>query len=99
MCFRKQKLKEEANRVPAPTSERRIKIANILMLLRKTCNHPYLVEYPLVVETGDYRMDEELITCCGKTLVLDQMLKALKERSHKVRKYINNTSQKASLMC
>lgn len=54
------------------------------MQLRKTCNHPYLLEYPLIPETQQYRIDEELITCCGKTLILDQMLSALKEGGHKV---------------
>ena len=47
--------------------------------------HPYLLEYPLDPETQDYRMDEELITCSGKTLLLDQMLPELRKRGHKVK--------------
>ena len=74
----------ETNSTPL-TVERNIKVANILMMLRKACMHPYLLEYPLDPETQDYRMDEELITCSGKTLLLDQMLPELKKRGHKVK--------------
>lgn len=74
----------ETNSTPL-TVERNIKVANMLMMLRKACMHPYLLEYPLDPETQDYRMDEELITCSGKTLLLDQMLPELKKRGHKVK--------------
>ena len=58
------------------------------MALRKACLHPYLLEYPLDPETQDYRIDEELISCSGKTLILDQMLPELKKRGHKVAMFL-----------
>eukprot|EP01135_Chromosphaera_perkinsii_P010814 Nk52_evm9s2241 gene=Nk52_evmTU9s2241 len=60
-----------------------VSFRNILMDLRKCCNHPYLLDYPLDA-CGDYLMNEELCKCSGKLLILDRMLPALKERGHKV---------------
>ena len=57
------------------------------MQLRKVCNHPYLLEYPLIPETQQYRIDEEIVSSCGKFLVLDRMLPALKKKQHKVSAY------------
>lgn len=54
------------------------------MTLRKCCNHPYLLEYPLNPSTGQFKVDEELIKCSGKMMLLDQLLKELKARGHKV---------------
>ncbi len=53
------------------------------VLLRKCCNHPYLVEFPLL-DNGELQIDEKLITSCGKMLLLDQMLTALLQQGHKV---------------
>lgn len=55
------------------------------MMLRKACMHPYLLEYPLDPATQDYRIDEEVVTSSGKTLILDQMLPELRRRGHKVK--------------
>ncbi|KAJ8307460.1 hypothetical protein KUTeg_015544 [Tegillarca granosa] len=51
--------------------------------LRKCCNHPYLLEYPLT-ESGDYKIDEDVIKSCGKMLLLDKMCKELKAGGHKM---------------
>ncbi|XP_076142451.1 lymphoid-specific helicase isoform X2 [Alosa pseudoharengus] len=61
-----------------------LKLQNILMLLRKCCNHPYLIEYPLDPATGEFKVDEQLIETSGKFLILDRMLPELKKRGHKV---------------
>ncbi|KAL5010128.1 hypothetical protein ScPMuIL_012433 [Solemya velum] len=61
-----------------------IKLTNIMMQLRKCCNHPYLLEYPLDPTTGNYRVDDELIRSSGKMSILDQMLQELKRQGHKV---------------
>ena len=48
---------------------------NLLMELRKICNHPYLfdnVEDPDAPLLGDH-----LINTCGKMIVLDKLLKKL----------------------
>ncbi|XP_017658671.1 lymphoid-specific helicase [Nannospalax galili] len=65
-------------------SEVNLKLQNIMMLLRKCCNHPYLIEYPIDPVTQEFKIDEELVTNSGKFLVLDRMLPELKKRGHKV---------------
>ena len=60
-----------------------IKLTNVWMMLRKCCNHPYLLEFPMTPE-GEFRIDEDLVTCCGKVMLLDRLLSALISRGHKV---------------
>ncbi|XP_074644341.1 lymphocyte-specific helicase-like [Tubulanus polymorphus] len=72
----------------APEKEKRksvvnIKMTNIMMLLRKCVNHPYLLEYPLD-DDENFLVDENIVKSCGKMQVLDSMLKELKARGHKV---------------
>lgn len=55
-----------------------------MMMMRKVCNHPYLVEFPLDPVTQDYLIDENMVKICGKMQVLDLMLPELKKRGHKV---------------
>ncbi|XP_032367388.1 lymphoid-specific helicase isoform X2 [Etheostoma spectabile] len=61
-----------------------LKLRNILMLLKKCCNHPYLLEYPLDPATQEFKIDEQLVQSSGKFLILDRLLLALKKRGHKV---------------
>ncbi|KAJ6661744.1 hypothetical protein lerEdw1_013266 [Lerista edwardsae] len=65
-------------------SEVNLKMQNIMMLLRKCCNHPYLIEYPLDPATQQFKVDEDLVKNSGKFLLLDRMLPELKKRGHKV---------------
>lgn len=37
-------------------SEINLKLQNIMMLLRKCCNHPYLIEYPLDAATQQFKV-------------------------------------------
>ena len=60
-----------------------IKMTSVFTMLRKCCNHPYLLEFPLTLN-GDFLIDEQLVTSCGKVLLLDRMLPALIKREHKV---------------
>lgn len=60
-----------------------IKMTSVFTMLRKCCNHPYLLEFPLT-EKGEFKVDEEIVTCCGKVMLLDRMLPALIEQGHKV---------------
>ncbi|KAJ8248522.1 hypothetical protein GJAV_G00242920 [Gymnothorax javanicus] len=69
-----------------------LKLQNILMLLRKCCNHPYLIEYPLDPATQEFLIDEKLVESSGKFLVLDRMLPELKKRGHKVLLFSQMTS-------
>ena len=62
-----------------------VKLQNIMILLRKCCNHPHLVEYPYNPETEELIIDDRVIRASGKMLMLDQMIPELIKRGHKVR--------------
>lgn len=54
------------------------RIMNILMHLRKCCNHPYLFDG---AEPGPpYTTDQHLVDNSGKMVLLDKLLKKLKEQ-------------------
>lgn len=63
-------------------------LMNVMMELRKCCNHPYLnngVED--VLNEGlqsDAQRHEMMVKCCGKMVLLDKLLPRLKEDGHKV---------------
>ncbi|KAM6956225.1 lymphoid-specific helicase [Aplochiton taeniatus] len=79
--------------VQAPlNSQINLKLKNILMLLRKSTNHPYLIEYPLKLGTEEFKIDEELVQSSGKFLLLDRMLPELKKRGHKILIFSQMTS-------
>lgn len=71
---------DKANR----TSEIRVSLRNRLMDLRKSTNHPYLIDYPLTADGCHYDITPKMIDVSGKLKVLDQMLVRLVERDHKV---------------
>lgn len=75
-----------------------LKLQNVLMLLRKCCNHPYLIEYPLDRRTQQFQIDEELVKSSGKFLILDRMLPELSKRGHKVLLFSQMTSMLDILM-
>jgi SNF2 family DNA or RNA helicase len=49
-------------------------LENVMMQMRKCCNHPYLFEAP-VDDEGNWIIDNRLIECSGKMKLLDNMLK------------------------
>lgn len=54
------------------------RLLNILMQLRKCCNHPYLFDG---AEPGPpYTTDKHLVDNCGKMILLDKLLNRLKEQ-------------------
>ena len=57
---------------------------NILMHLRKSCNHPFLLQYPLHPGTDVFLVDEDIVKSSGKLKILDQMLPKLLEQNHKI---------------
>lgn len=64
------------------TNSGKTAILNIVMQLRKCCNHPYLFE-----GVEDRTLDplgEHLIENCGKLNMVDKLLKKLKERGSRV---------------
>lgn len=62
--------------------ESKTRLLNIVMQLRKCCNHPYLFEG---AEPGPpYTTDEHLVYNAGKMLVLDKLLKRMKAQGSRV---------------
>ena len=57
-------------------------LLNLVMQLRKCCNHPYL--FPHVEDRSLPALGEHLVDACGKLKVLDKLLARLKERNHRV---------------
>ena len=67
-----------AKRGPSQTS-----LNNMLMQLRKVCNHPFLFD-ELDPGAADRETDEKIVECAGKMKLLDRLLPKLKKGGHKV---------------
>ncbi|XP_046884857.1 lymphoid-specific helicase [Hypomesus transpacificus] len=95
-----ERLQKEAEQSSAPVvdvqmpldAQINLKLQNILMLLKRCCNHPYLIEYPLDPATQEFKIDEQLVQTSGKFLILDRLLPELKKRGHKVLIFSQMTS-------
>ncbi|KAJ9620657.1 chromatin remodeling complex Adenosinetriphosphatase [Knufia peltigerae] len=62
--------------------ESKTRLLNIVMQLRKCCNHPYLFEG---AEPGPpYTTDEHLVYNSGKMIILDKILNRMKEEGSRV---------------
>lgn len=62
--------------------EGKTRLLNIVMQLRKCCNHPYLFDG---AEPGPpFTTDEHLVDNSGKMVILDKLLKKMKERGSRV---------------
>ncbi|KAF8782283.1 SWI/SNF-related matrix-associated like protein [Argiope bruennichi] len=60
----------------------KMRLLNILMQLRKCCNHPYLFDG---AEPGPpYTTDEHLVYNCGKICILDKLLPKLRDQGSRV---------------
>ncbi|KAF9339992.1 hypothetical protein BGZ91_003938 [Linnemannia elongata] len=59
-------------------------LKNVIMQLRKVCNHPFLFDWPLDPLTNLPVVSEDLLNSSGKMLVLNRLLEALFARGHKV---------------
>lgn len=78
----KKILRREVDAVNGNSSASRTALLNIVMQLRKACNHPYLFEG--VEDRHQDPLGEHLIQNCGKMVMLDKLLTKLKERGHRV---------------
>ena len=72
-----RKQKEEGGRQPSTT-----KLNNMIMQMRKNCNHPDLISSAFTNEVF-YPSAAELVAQCGKLQLLDRLLKKLKAKGHK----------------
>ena len=65
--------------------QQKARLLNLMMHLKKVCNHPYLFEN---IEPEDIESEEEmtrlLVQASGKLEVLDKMLARLKDTGHRV---------------
>ena len=79
----KQCLLREISTVQGSAAQKaRGPLLNLVMQLRKCCNHPYL--FPHVEDRTLPALGEHLVDACGKLKVLDKLLARLKERNHRV---------------
>jgi SWI/SNF-related matrix-associated actin-dependent regulator of chromatin subfamily A member 5 len=68
--------------VTGNSQQSRTAILNIVMQLRKCCNHPYL--FPNQEDRSLNPMGEHLVVNCGKMVLLDKLLGKMKPRGHRV---------------
>ena len=60
----------------------RVRLLNLVMQLRKVCNHPYLFDG---AEPGPpYEEGEHIVQNCGKMMLLDKLLARMKQRGSRV---------------
>ena len=59
---------------------------NVVMQLRKVCNHPYLFS------SQGYMLNDDLIRCSGKFQLLDDMLPKLKAAGHRILMFTQMTA-------
>ncbi|KAH9470693.1 hypothetical protein MJO29_003529 [Puccinia striiformis f. sp. tritici] len=76
----------------AQKSVNQMKLLNMVMQLRKVCNHPWLFDWPIDPETGEQLVGDGLVAASGKMLLLDKLLKGLFDRGHKVLVFSQFTS-------
>jgi ATP-dependent DNA helicase len=86
--YYKAVLEKNLDKVLSPEAQKQLKnsgssLQNMLMQLRKVCNHPFLFEWP-TNKKGEDIIDESLISSSGKMMVLDRLLSRLFQEGHKV---------------
>ena len=78
----KKLLLRDIEAITSSGNKNRTAILNIVMQLRKCCGHPYLFD-GMEDRTLD-PLGEHLIENCGKLVMVDKLLKKLKERGNRV---------------
>jgi superfamily II DNA/RNA helicase len=74
-------LKNDIDALQSKTGQR-VRLLNLLMQLRKVCNHPYLFQG---AEPGPpYIEGDHIVTVSGKMVLLDKLLQRLKQRDSRV---------------
>ncbi|KAJ3044925.1 hypothetical protein HDV00_000208 [Rhizophlyctis rosea] len=73
---------DAVNGATGAKKESKTRLQNIVMQLRKCCNHPYLFDG---AEPGPpFTTDEHLVENAGKMVILDKLLKRMKEQGSRV---------------
>jgi len=81
--WQQQQYKEILNKNLSTSDGKAVTLNNLLMQLRKCCNHPYLFEWP-ISDAGEEAVDEVLVQASGKMLLLDRLMAKLTKNGHKV---------------
>ncbi len=68
---------EAINRAATGSGGTRERLSNIVMQLRKVCNHPYL--FPGAEEGPPFKTDDNIIKDSGKMMILDKLLHRLRK--------------------
>jgi len=58
-------------------------LMNVIVNLRKACNHPYLFNGAEPLFDGEYKMGEHLVENSGKMVMLDKLLNKFLAEDHK----------------
>ena len=74
-------LREQSEARSGGGGKDRGRMANLLVQLRKCCNHPYLLDYEEVA--SQQFIDERMVASSGKMTVLDKLLTKLQAEAHK----------------
>ncbi|KAI8977792.1 SNF2 family N-terminal domain-containing protein [Trametes punicea] len=59
-------------------------LKNVIMQLRKVCQHPFLFHWPKDPKNREPLLNDELVNTSGKMMVLERLLDELFKRGHKV---------------
>lgn len=78
----KNVLEKDLAAINNENSGQKTRLLNILMQLRKVCAHPYL--FPGAEEGPPFEEGDHIIDNCGKLIVLDKLLRKLKEKGSRV---------------
>jgi SWI/SNF-related matrix-associated actin-dependent regulator of chromatin subfamily A member 5 len=78
----RQILLRDIDTVNGGNSGSRTAVLNIVMQLRKCCNHPYL--FPGIEDRSLDPLGDHLHQACGKMVLLDKLLAKMKERGHRI---------------
>lgn len=58
-------------------------LKNVIMQLRKVCQHPFLFHWPKDPVTHELALSDELVNASGKMMVLERLLDELFARNHR----------------
>lgn len=71
-------------RIPTVKAVNNKNLKNVIMQLRKVCQHPFLFHWPKDPVTHELALSDELVNASGKMMVLERLLDELFARDHKV---------------
>ena len=83
-----KKKKKKKKKIQQPKGQ---SLQNIVVQLRKTCNHPYLFDDAEPTFDGEYVLGDHILHNSTKLMLLDRVLRRLRARGHRVLLYAQMT--------